>query len=276
MGKENLRDRWALILGASSGFGAAAARALAQAGMHIVGVHLDTRATLERARQVQADVEAAGRRAVLFNANAADAHRRARTLDRVQEVLAPPSPPACGGEGGGAIHFMLHSLAFGSLLPFIADEPEGAIGEAQMDMTLRVMAHSLVYWVQDLVRRRLLVRGSRVYALSSGGAERVMVHYGAVSAAKAALESHARQLALELGPLGIAVNCLRPGIADTPAMRAVPGHERWVQEALQCSPGGRLTTPEDVAVVLVALADPSITWISGTVIGVDGGEFVAG
>ena len=145
-----------------------------------------------------------------------------------------------------------------------------------MDMTLRVMAHSLVYWVQDLVRRQLLVRGSRVYALSSGGSARVMVPYGAVSAAKAALESHARQLALELGPRGIAVNCLQPGVTDTPALRAIPGHERWVQEALQRNPGGRLTTPEDVATVLVTLADPSITWVSGTVIPVDGGEFIVG
>jgi len=265
---EGLKDRWAMILGASSGFGAATARALARAGMHIFGIHLDTRATLDRARQVIADVEAAGRRAVFFNTNAADARKRARVLDRVEETLAE--------EGGGAIHFLLHSLAFGSLLPFIADNPEEAIGEPQMDMTLRVMAHSLVYWVQDLVRRGLLVRGSRVYALSSGGSERVVVPYGAVSAAKAALESHVRQLALELGPYGIAVNCLRPGVTDTPALRAIPGHERWVQEALQRNPGGRLTTPEDVATVLVALADPAVTWISGAVIPVDGGEFVVG
>jgi len=112
--------------------------------------------------------------------------------------------------------------------------------------------------------------------LSSGGAERVAVPYGAVSAAKAALESHARQLALELGPLGIAVNCLRPGVTDTPALRAIPGHERWVEEALRRNPGGRMTTPEDVAAVLVALADPAVTWISGAVIPVDGGESVVG
>ena len=268
MGEEGLRDRWALIIGASSGFGAATARALAGAGMHIFGVHLDTRATLERARQVVADVEAAGRRAVFFNTNAADARKRARVLDRVAEVLAD--------EGGGAVHFALHSLAFGSLLPFIADDPDEAIGEQQMDMTLRVMAHSLVYWVQDMVRRELLVRGSRVYALSSGGAERVVVPYGAVSAAKAALESHVRQLALELGPRGVAVNCLRPGVADTPALRAIPGHEHWVQEALKRNPGGRLTTPEDVAAVLVALADPAVACISGAMIPVDGAEFVIG
>lgn len=268
MGKEELKDRWALILGASSGFGAATAQALARAGMHIFGVHLDTKATLARAQEVIQAIEAAGRRAVFFNTNAADASKRARVLDRIQEVLA--------GEKYPAIHFMLHSLAFGSLLPFIADDPEGAISEAQMDMTLRVMAHSLVYWVQDLVRQRLLVHGSRVYALSSAGAERVVVPYGAVSAAKAALESHARQLALELGPRGIAVNCLRPGVTDTPALRAIPGHEHWVQEALARNPGGRLTTPEDVATVLVALADPAITWISGTVIPVDGGELIVG
>jgi len=268
MDKNQLEGRWALILGASSGFGAATARALAAAGMNIFGVHLDPRATLPRARQVIADIEALGRKAVFFNTNAADANKRARVLSRIEEALA--DDPADG------VHFMLHSLAFGTLLPFIADKPEEAVSEAQMDMTLRVMAHSLVYWVQDMVRRNLLVRGSRVYALSSAGAIRVAPMYGAVSAAKAALESHARQLALELGPRGIAVNCLRPGVADTPALRVIPGHENYVAEALKRNPGGRLTTPEDVAQVLVALADPAITWISGAVIPVDGGEIIVG
>lgn len=268
MSKEELVGRWALILGASSGFGAATAKALARAGMNIFGVHLDTRATLDRAHQVIAEIEAAERRAVFFNTNAADARKREQVLDRIQEVMA--------GENPGYIHFLLHSLAFGSLLPFIADDPQDAITQERMDMTVQVMAHSLVYWVQGLVGRGLLGPGSRVYALSSGGAERVAVPYGAVSAAKAALESHSRQLALELGRRGIAVNCLRPGVTDTPALRAIPGHEFWMQEALRRNPGGRLTTPEDVAAVLVALADPAVTWISGAVIPVDGGEFIVG
>jgi NAD(P)-dependent dehydrogenase (short-subunit alcohol dehydrogenase family) len=100
--------------------------------------------------------------------------------------------------------------------------------------------------------------------------------YGAVSAAKAALESHMRQLALELGPRGISVNCLRPGVTDTPALRAIPGHESYIEQALQRNPGGRLTTPEDVAHVLVALADPAITWVSGAVLPVDAGEIIVG
>jgi len=268
MSRNELEKRWALILGASSGFGAATARALAGAGMNIFGVHLDPRATLPRAKQVVADIEALGRKAVFFNTNAADARKRTRVLDQIEERLA--DDPADN------IHFVLHSLAFGTLLSFIADAPEEAVNEAQMDMTLRVMAHSLVYWVQDLVRRNLLVRGSRVYALSSSGAIRAAPMYGVVSAAKAALESHARQLALELGPRGIAVNCLRPGVTDTPALRAIPGHETYIAEVLKRNPGGRMTTTEDVAKVLVGLADPAITWISGTVIPVDGGEIIVG
>jgi enoyl-[acyl-carrier protein] reductase III len=259
---------WALILGASSGFGAATARALAVAGMNVFGVHLDRQATLPRAQQVVGDIEALGRRAVFFNTNAADAARRSRVLDEIEQTLV--DDPA------DSIHFVLHSLAFGSLRPFIADSPADTVDESQMEMTLQVMAHSLVYWVQDLVRRGLLVRGSRVYALSSLGASRVLPVYGAVSAAKSTLESHARQLAVELAPRGIAVNCLRPGVTDTPAVRVFDDHQAHLAEALARNPSGRLTTPEDVARVLVALADPEITRISGAVSPVDGGESIVG
>jgi len=268
MGKNELEGRWALVLGASSGFGAATSRALAEAGMNIFGVHLDPRSRLARAEEVIADIEAAGRQAVFFNTNAASERKRTRVLDQVEETLV--DDPA------GGVHFMLHSLAFGTLLPYVADDPGEAVSESQMEMTLRVMAHTLVYWVQDLVRRDLLVEGSRVYALSSEGAVRMAPNYGAVSAAKAALESHMRQLAMELGPRDIAVNCLRPGVTDTPALRVIPGHEAYMEEALRRNPHGRLTTPEDVAQTLVVLADPRITWISGAVIPVDGGETVVG
>lgn len=268
MSRNDLEGRWALILGASSGFGAAATRALARAGMNIFGIHLDPKVTLPRAQEVMADVEATGHQALFFNINAADASRRAKTLDRIQEALADHPTRS--------VHLVLHSLAFGTLLPFIAGEPDQAISEAQMEMTLRVMAHSLVYWVQDLARRDLLQRGSRVFSMTSGGSQRVIKQYGAVSAAKAALESHTRQLAFELAPKGVLVNAIMAGITDTPALRAIPGHEHMLQEALHHNPSGRMTLPEDVAATLVALANPELRWITGTVIPVDGGEFIVG
>lgn len=266
--EHNLEGRWALILGASSGFGAATACALARAGMNIFGVHLDTGATLPRAKAVIADIEATGHKAVFFNTNAADGDRRNRTLDDIQEYM--------NGESVDGVHFVLHSLAFGTLRPFIMENPEDATTEAQMEMTLRVMAHSLVYWAQGLVRRGLLRSGSRVYALSSAGSLRVMKYYGAVSAAKVALESHTRQLALELGPMGICVNCLQPGVTDTPALRVIPQHEEYLERAAAANPMGRLTTTQDVADTLVALADPRVAWINGAIIPVDGGELIVG
>jgi NAD(P)-dependent dehydrogenase (short-subunit alcohol dehydrogenase family) len=266
--ERRLAGKWALILGASSGFGAACARALAAEGMNIFGVHLDLRSTLPRAKAVQADIEALGCKAVFFNTNAADARKRARVLNKVQTALS--DDPADG------VYLMLHSLAFGTLLPFIADEPEQAVSEAQMDMTLRVMAHSLVYWVQDMVQLGLLKRGSRVFSMTSGGSSRVVAGYGAVSAAKAALESHTRQLGMELASQGILVNALMGGITDTPALRMIPGHEEMIVEALKRNPAGRMTTPEDVAASLVALADPRVNWVTAAVIPVDGGEYVVG
>src|SRR5204863_50608 len=83
------------------------------------------------------------------------------------------------------------------------DVPGQQTTKAQLEMTLDVMAHSLVYWVQDLHARGLLGEGSHVFAMTSSGGTRVMPFYGAASAAKAALESHVRPLAPELGPAGV-------------------------------------------------------------------------
>lgn len=252
---------WALILGASSGFGAASCRALSAAGMDIAGVHFDRQSTLPRAEAVVADVESNGRRALFFNVNAADECKRHKVLDELQAQAGP-----------AAVHLLLHSLAFGSLLPFVAARPEDSLTKAQMDMTLDVMAHSLVYWTQDLVWRGLLAPDARVYAMTSAGSHRAMPNYGAVGAAKAALESHVRYLALELGPRNVKVNAIQAGITDTPALRQIPGHEAGLRIALKRHPAGRLTLPEDVANALVALAQPGCAWLTGQVIRVDGGE----
>ena len=266
--EHTLQGRWALILGASSGFGAATARALAQEGMHIFGVHLDPRSTLDRAKAVVADIESCGSKAVFFNTNAADARRRARVLNKIKEVFDDDPLPT--------IHLLVHTLAFGSLRLYITDDSEQETTESQMEMTLRVMAHSLVYWTQDLMRQKLIGSGSRIYSMSSMGSQRATKSYGAVSAAKAALEAHTRQLALELAPYGITANCLMPGVTDTPALRIIPDYEKIIDQVLAQHPAGRLTTPEDVAQTIVALADPRVKWVSGTVIPVDGGEAAIG
>ncbi len=254
-------SNWALILGASSGFGAATSRALAHAGMDIVGIHLDSKATLPNAKAVQGDIEAAGRRALFLNMNAADAGKRGNAIDQMREA-------------GVKVKVLLHSLAFGSLRPMVGANREESLDQKQIEMTIDVMANSMVYWVQDLVWANLFADDARIFSMTSEGNQRILPQYGAVSAAKVALESYTRQLAVELAPRNIKVNCVQAGITDTPALRAIPGHEQMIDFARRRNPYHRLTCPEDVGKAIVAFARPELAWMTGNVIRVDGGEFI--
>ena len=256
---EGTGDRWALILGVSSGFGAAAAVALAGEGFHIAGVHLDRRRTLAGAEEVADEIRRRGREALFFNVNAADPGRRLEVIGALGRIQA-------------GIRLMLHSLAFGTLRPFLGEDPALCIRQADLNMTLDVMAHTLVYWTQELRSAGLLSRGAQVYAMTSAGAHRVWPTYGAVSAAKAALEAHVLQLAVELAPSGIAVNALQAGVTDTPAARRIPGSDAMFAAARAANPGGRLTQPGDVASILVALSRSESAWMTGNVLRIDGGE----
>ena len=257
--------RWALVLGASSGFGEAACLAFARAGYDIFGVHLDRKQGLAHVAEIVDKIVAEKRKAHFFNINAADHDKRREVIGEMKEAA-----------GGAPVRVLMHSLAFGTLKPFIAPEEKDALSQPQVDMTLDVMAHSLVYWTQDLHRAGLLRRGSKIYAMTSAGDRIIWKAYGAVSAAKCALESHIRQLAVELAPDGITANAVKAGVTDTPALRKIPGNDVIVESAIKRNPAGRLTTPEDVARCLVALSGEGTEWMTGNVLQVDGGEDVAG
>jgi len=258
-----LKGEWALVLGSSSGFGEATALELGRRGMNVAGVHLDRKNTLPHVDEIVGAIRKSGGRAEFFNANAADELKRKEILDQLGPLL-----------GGRPIRIVLHSLAFGALKPFFAAKEEERITKSQLEMTLDVMAHSLVYWVQDLAARKMIGKGSRIFAMTSAGGARMWTSYGAVSAAKAALESHIRQIAVELAPQGIAANAIRAGVTDTPSLRKIPGHEEMITMATSRNPGKRLTTPEDVAKVVATLSAEGIEWLTSNVISVDGGEFV--
>lgn len=252
---------WALVLGASSGFGAAVSRAMAARGISVCGVHLDRRSTIAMAVETREACEAAGVETLFVNANAADPDKIRTILDDLAARCAP-----------GRLRLIFHSLAFGALVPLVGDGPKASATPAQMAMTFDVMASSLVTWTQEAMWRALPGRGSRILAMTSAGSARAMPSYGMVSAAKSALESFVRQLAVELGPRGITVNALRAGVTDTPALRKIPGHEGMMATAGRLNPGGRLTRPEDVAGLVGLLLQAEAGWVSGSVIGVDGGE----
>jgi NAD(P)-dependent dehydrogenase (short-subunit alcohol dehydrogenase family) len=260
------KQPWALILGASSGFGEATALELARVGMSIFGVHLDRRDKLAHVSELQEKIRALGREAEFFNCNASDDEMRQETIAQIKRRLAE--------EPRGTVRVLLHSLAWGSLKPLAGAEQVAS--KKQIEITADTMGHSLVYWVQDCLREGLFEWGGRIFAMTSSGGTRAIPNYGPVSAAKAILEAHIRQLAVELAPAGITANAILAGVTDTPALRQIPGHEKLIEIARQRNPHHRLTTPEDVARCIAALCHPATYWMSGNTIHVDGGENVVG
>jgi len=262
MAKKN--QKHALILGSSSGFGAATALRLAKDGFNIFGVHLDRRSAMSEIEKLIQTIKDNDVDVHFYNTNAADEAKRKEVVDNIRKKIPP----------GQHITVFLHSLAFGTLKPFIEEQRDKALTRSNVMMTMDVMAHSLVYWVQELFWAKLLGDGSRIFAMTSNGSENVVPFYGAVSAAKAALENHIKQLALELGEIGATANAIKAGVTNTPALQKIPGHEGMMDAAKRRNPSGRLTTPEDVANAIAILSMKEAQWISGGVINVDYGESV--
>jgi len=257
---------WALILGSSSGFGGATAIELAKHGMNICGVHFDRAATMPQVEEIKKAIAAAGVKMAFHNINAADPEKRNEVLDSLKREVEK--------DRNGFVRVLMHSLAFGTLKPYISEKLDAMITQQQVEMTLDVMANSLVYWVQGAFARGLLRKGSRIYAMTSSGGRTQIPHYGAVSAAKAALEAHIRQLMMELGGFGISANAIMAGVTDTPALRKIPAAQKLISTARAKNPHERLTTPEDIARAIVLISHEYGEFIGGQVIAVDGGEEV--
>jgi enoyl-[acyl-carrier-protein] reductase (NADH) len=254
---------WALVLGVSGALGGESARAFLESGYPVYGIYLDISANAGSLHPLQSLAEAGVGTLVLDNANALRPTTIAKALDTVRMR-------------GGSVRVLLHALAGGALGALIpaADERIPALTGDQLESTCRMMAHSLVIWAQAITKANLWHEEAKVFALTSIGSTHVVPAYGAVAAAKAALEAHIRQLAVELAPKGIAVNAIRASVTDTRALRQIPNCETILESARRANPHGRLSVPADIAKNITALSRLPGSWLTGNVIGVDGGEIL--
>lgn len=131
-----------------------------------------------------------------------------------------------------------------------------------------------VFAIHNLIQslKPKLKNGSRIVGVTSSGGTRVIPYYAAVGSSKGALESLFRHYAFELAPLGIAVNCVCPGLVLTDAIEAFPDKENRLNKTLDATPTGKLTTPEDVAHLVQFLCLPQTSQMIGQTLVIDGGK----
>ena len=303
---------WALILGGSSGFGLATAHQLSRHGVHLCLVHRDRKGAMARIEPEFEAIRTRGVSLLTLNDDALSAERRSAILDRLAEAMAGTgrvrlllhsiafgnlkllAPEArrddrarsalareLGVDEARLADAVDRLFASGEdALAALATPPEypasAFLEEEDFRQTVHAMGTSLVDWVQDVHRRGLFAADARVIGLTSEGNEVAWKGYAAVAAAKVALESIRRAIAVEMAPYGIRSNVIQAGVTDTPALRLIPGNAQLKASARRRNPFGRLTTPEDVARVIHLLCLPEAAWINGEVIRVDGGEHVSG
>lgn len=250
------KNQWAIILGGSSGLGLASAKKLAAHGMNICIVHRDRKTDEAKFSESMKSLEDLGISVQTFNRDAL----KTETMEEVIQSLPKHS-----------VKMVLHSIAKGSVKPMVSFSND-VLTKEDFTLTIHAMALSWYEWTQALIHHEVLIEDARNIAFTSEGNRKAISHYGAVSAAKATLESLMRQMAVEYAPLGITTNCIQAGVTQTKSFEMIPGSRQIASYAQKRNPFERLTTVTDVANVVYLLCKDEARWINGTILKVDGGE----
>lgn len=260
---QSYKNKYAVILGGSAGLGLATAKKLAHEGMNIIIIHRSRRSVVAAFEDAVREMEVSGCEIISYNTDALNPKKRQETVDDILAKL-----------GKGVIKLILHSIARGNLKPLYDTEGGNTLSNEDFKGTLDAMAVSYYDWVSAFAKAELFTPFARAIAFTSEGSSRAWPQYAAVAAAKAALESISRGIALEFAPLGITSNCIQAGVTDTESLRLIPGSDKMKEMAVKRNPYQRLTLPNDVANAVYLLTRDEASWINGTTIPVDGGEHI--
>ncbi len=238
-----LQGKVAVVTGAGTGIGAAVAKRLAADGASVV---VNYYSSAERAAAVVTGIEAAGGAAIAIAANIADEASIVALFDRTVQRL-------------GRVDILVNSAGG------FAMGPLAEMKATDLDALLALNVRGCLLAIREAAKR--MTNGGRVVNLSALGSIGLpdFVAYGAT---KAAINSLTHGLALELGPQKITVNAVSPGATDTSMFDGIRAH---TADIVAKTALGRLGTPEDIAAVVAFLVSDDAAWVTGQVIGADGG-----
>jgi 3-oxoacyl-[acyl-carrier protein] reductase len=242
-----LRDRVALVTGASGGIGSATARLLAAEGADVVIAYGQSADAAER---VASDVRTAGRTAWCVAMDVRDAAAVERAMDEVAGAI------------GGRLDVVVLNAGHNVVTSLDALDP------AEWDAVVRVNLSGTFYVLRAV--RPLLGDGASVVTVASVAAHTGASQHAHYAAAKAGIVNLTKSVARDLAP-SVRVNCVAPGLTRTPMGTATIA-DRGEDDATAKLLARRLATPEEIARVIAFVASPAASFMYGATVDVNGGR----
>jgi 2-dehydro-3-deoxy-D-gluconate 5-dehydrogenase len=247
-----LKDKVAIVTGASQGIGKAIAVGLAQAGAHLVlAKHPSGRH--EEINQVQAEIEALGRNAIIVLTDVSDVAQIRAMVDKAKESF-------------GRIDILVNNAGWTGTTPALD------VTEEEYDKTMDTYLKSVFFASQAAARVMIPQGGGRIINIGSNFGEVAFKLRSVYAAAKAGVHHLSRALSLEWAKDGVLVNVVAPCITETASRKNIlerPGYKEWATKEM--IPRGRWNQPEDLVGAVLFLASPLSDMVVGHVLMVDGG-----
>ncbi|MBI1246285.1 SDR family oxidoreductase [bacterium] len=250
----DLTGKMALVTGSSRGMGRSCALRLAEAGADVIVNYVTSRtAAMETAKEIRA----MGRRSFVVKADVSQKDDVESMMEYISEHIQQ-------------LDIIVSNAATGGFRPLLA------ANEKHFENTYHTNVLAMLYLVQAGMPLLEKSQGrAKVIGISSHGSDMALPWYGLIGSSKAALESLARHLTLEVGDKGVNVNIVKSGLVETDSTKRLPGAEQmFAHRKDKTMMGDRMLSIDDIANAVVFLASPLADLIQGETLVVDGGAAV--